>query len=168
MTTFDLATVRGFAADLDSQLDRCDNGEGWGCSGLDAILRHYADSCRRLLLQVREWGQAVFTGREGFRPEVESEWKTRCERLHDRADAKRREAVAKEGGCYFFDGYASLQAALGDLRQLLDGWVTPKLAAGPAARRTAPVAPAVVEEARRRADALPPLPTGWQPAGRVG
>ena len=28
MTTFDLAEVRGFAADLDARLNRCDNGEG--------------------------------------------------------------------------------------------------------------------------------------------
>lgn len=40
MTTFDLADVRRFTADLDARLDQCDNGEGMECTNFDGTLRH--------------------------------------------------------------------------------------------------------------------------------
>ena len=45
MTTFDLAEVRGFTADLDARMNQCDNGEGLECANLDGTLRHYAVLC---------------------------------------------------------------------------------------------------------------------------
>ena len=71
MTTFDLADVRGFAADLDAGMNRCDDGEGKECPTLDDVLRHYAGLCSEFSDQVRRWGDAVFSGRSKFDPEVE-------------------------------------------------------------------------------------------------
>jgi len=39
MTTFDLADVRRFTADLDARMDQCDTGEGMECANLDGTLR---------------------------------------------------------------------------------------------------------------------------------
>ena len=47
--------------------------------------------------------------------------------------AGRRQRV--EGPCYILEGRQTLQSALWDLDRLLRGWVTPKLAVGPSARR---------------------------------
>jgi hypothetical protein len=74
MTTFDLAEVRGFAADLDARMDRCDNGEGTECARLDAALRHYVELCCEFREGVREWWREVFSGRVEFDPEVEQAW----------------------------------------------------------------------------------------------
>ena len=56
MMTFDLAEVRGFAADLDARMCHCDNGEGLECASLDDALRHYATLCCEFRENVREWG----------------------------------------------------------------------------------------------------------------
>jgi hypothetical protein len=166
MTTFDLAEVRGFAADLDARMNRCDNGEGMECANLDDTLRHYATLCCEFREGVRQWGRAVFAGRVAFDPEVERVWLDEGCRLYSRAVetlAYGQKAEA-EGPCYLLDGQAVLQAALWDLYQLLEGWVTPKLAVGPSARQGLALTPAAAEEARRRIDSLPPLPADWQPA----
>jgi hypothetical protein len=164
MTTFDLAEVRGFVTALDSQMERCDNGEGMACANLDDALRHYAALCCELREGVRQWGREVFAGRVAFDPEVERVWRTESTRLYDRAVEMLAYGRKAEIACYHLDGRAALRSALWDLHQLLDGWVTPKLAVGPSARRGRPLGPAAAEDARRRMDALPPLPADWRPA----
>src|SRR5436189_5417802 len=85
MTTFDLAEVRGFAADLEARMDRCDNGEGTECANLDGTLRHYAVLCCEFCEQCREWGRAIFAGQSAFDPEVERLWIDEGVRLYGRA-----------------------------------------------------------------------------------
>jgi hypothetical protein len=163
MTTFDLAEVRGFAADLDARMDRCDNGGGTECATLDAALRHYAELCCEFREGVREWGREVFSGRVEFNPEVDRAWRDEGWRLLGRAmDLWRRSRMAS-GRCSNLDGRALLQSALWDLERLLKGWVTPKLAVGPAARQTQALDSAAIEEVRRRVASLPPLPEDWEP-----
>ena len=70
MTTFDLADVRRFTADLDARMDQCDNGEGMECANLDGTLRQYAVLCCEFCEQVRLWGRAIFYGLAAFDPEV--------------------------------------------------------------------------------------------------
>lgn len=164
MMTFDLAEVRGFAADLDARMYRCDNGEGLECASLNDALRHYATLCCEFRENVREWGRTVFAGRATFDPEVERVWQDEGMRLYYRAVELLAYGRMAEVPCYTLDGQAILQSALWDLNQLLSKWVTPKLAVGPSARQGLVLPPAVLEEVRLRIEALPPLPANWQPS----
>ena len=74
MTTFDLAEVRNFTADLDARMNQCDNGEGMQCANLDGTLHYYAVLCCSFCVQVRHWGRAIFYGQAAFDPEVEKLW----------------------------------------------------------------------------------------------
>lgn len=163
MTTFDLAEVRGFVADLTASLNRCDNGEGLECASLDDELRHYAARCCDFREGVRDWGRAVFAGRVAFDPAVERVWQEEGSRLYDRAWELSGYGRDAEGSCYCLEGQLALQSALWHLDQLLANWVTPKLAVGPAARQEIPLSPADAEDARRRIESLSPLPADWQP-----
>jgi hypothetical protein len=163
MTTFDLAEVRGFAADLDARMNRCDNGEGMECANLDDALRHYATLCYEFREGVRQWGRAVFAGRAAFDPEVERVWLDEGYRLYTRAVGMLVCGQEAEVPCYMLDGQVVLQSALWDLYHLLQNWVTPKLAVGPSARQGLALSPAADEEARRRIESLSPLPSDWQP-----
>lgn len=164
MTTFDLAEVRGFTADLNARMDRCENGEGMECSNLDDTLRHYASLCCDFRDAVRQWGRAVFSGRAAFDPEVEEKWLLEGCLLWNRAKDMLAYGDEAEVPCYVLDGKAALRSALLGVQQLLVEWVTPKLAVGPSARRKLTLKPAVSEEVRRRIASLPPLPPDWQPA----
>jgi hypothetical protein len=164
MTTFDLAEVRNFAADLDARMDRCDNGEGMVCSTLDATLRHYAALCCEFREHVRGWGRAVFAGRVAFDPSVEQVWHDGCSHLARRAFDVLMLGEKAEVPCGELDGKVALAYALLELYRLLDGWVTPQLAVGPSARRGLNLPPAAAEEVRRRLESLPPLPADWEPA----
>ena len=62
-----------------------------------------------------------------------------------------------------FTSHVALHAALWDLQRLLKGWVSPKLAVGPAAKRWRYPEQAATEEGQRRVASLPPLPANWEP-----
>jgi hypothetical protein len=164
MTTFDSAEVRGFTADLDARMDRCDNGEGMECATLDDTLRHYADLSRGFCDQVRRWADAVFAGQVAFDPEVERLWREEGSRLYSRAMEMWKQGQRADGSCFTLEGHLLLQAALWELDRLLKGWVTPKRSVSPAARRGLTLDPVAAEEVRRRIASLPPLPADWQPA----
>jgi hypothetical protein len=164
MTTFDLAEVRDFAADLDAKMTRCDNGEGMECATLSDALQRYAELCCKFIDVVRQWGRAVFTGRAEFDPEVERILKEEGSRLQSRARDLCGRGQRAEGTCYTLEGARFLQAALWELDRLLNPWVSPALAVGPLARRKRPLDLAEVEEARHRVASLPPLPAEWEPA----
>ncbi len=85
MTTFDLAEVRDFTADIDARMDRCDNGEEMECTTEDIALRRYAEFCCELRDGLRRWGQAVFSGRVAFDSEVERDLLDAARRLYSRA-----------------------------------------------------------------------------------
>jgi len=163
MTTFDLVEVRGFAADLDARMTRCQNGEGMECATLDAALRHHASLCCEFTDKVRLWGREVFAGRVAFDPEVESVWLIEGSRLYTRAMEMCAHSQGAGAPCYILEGQDVLLRALWGLYRLLKGWVTPKLAVGPSARQGLVLDPAAAEEARRRVASLPPLPADWKP-----
>ncbi|MCI0680873.1 MAG: hypothetical protein L0Y71_02115 [Gemmataceae bacterium] len=163
MTTFDLAEVRGFAAELGARMDRCDNGEGLECAQIDGTLRHYAVLCCQFCEQVRLWGRAIFSGQAAFDPKVEQVWLDEGMRLLQRASELWAYGQEREGDCFVLEAGASLGAALWRLERLLTGWVTPKLAVGPLARQGAALTPTGAEEVRKRIEALPPLSADWQP-----
>ncbi len=166
MTTFDVAEVGAFAADLTARVDRCDNGEGMECASLDDALRHYAKLCCEFREGVRQWGRAVFAGHAPFDPQVEEVWLDAGIGLYERAVEMQAFGWQAEVPCYELDGRAALDAALRNLDLLLRNWVTPKLAVGPAARQPIDLPAPAAEEVRRRIAALPPLPADWSPATR--
>jgi hypothetical protein len=163
MTTFDLAEVREFAAELDARMDRCDNGEGMECATLDSALSRYADICCEFREEVREWARAVFTGRVDYCLEVERAWLHEGYLLLNRATAMWSHGQNSEGQCFILEGRIFLQAALWGLYRLLSGWVTPKLAVSPLARRVPVSSSLDIDEIHKRIAALPPLPANWQP-----
>ncbi len=164
MTTFDLPEAHGFAADLAAGMDRCDTDEGTECPTLDDVLQTYAQLCREFCDQIRRWGDAVFSGRSHFDPEVERLFKEEGSRLYARAleksnDARQRAAMS----CVPAESHVALDAALWELERLLNGWVTPQLAVGPSAKRWRYPEQAATEEGRRRVESLPPLAADWEP-----
>ena len=163
MTTFDLAEVRSFTADLENRLTRCDNGEGMECATLDAALQHYAEVCYRFAEEVRRWGREVFYGRGSFDPDTEMAWRNEGARLLSRAKAKLAYSHRAEIPCYTLDSKPYLQAALYKLDRLLSMWISPKLAVGPSARLGSSLGASTVAEAQARLSFLQPLPADWQP-----
>ncbi len=163
MPTFDLAEVRGFAADLDARMNKCDNGEGMECANLDGTLQHYAVLCCEFCDRVRQWCRAIFAGAAAFDPEVERIWLDEGIRLYRRASELWAYGQESEGICFVLEGGATLGSALWRLERLLLGWVTPKQAVAPLSRLGVAQNPADVDEAQKRIDSLAPLPEDWQP-----
>ena len=163
MTTFDLADVRRFTADLDARMNQCDNGEGMECTNLDGTLRLYAQLCCEFCERVRQWGRAIFYGQAAFDPEVEKLWLNEGMELYRRASDLWACGREREGDCFVLENGAPLGSALWRLERLLSTWVTPKPAIAPLARHGVALTQATKEEVQKRVDALPPLPADWQP-----
>lgn len=163
MTTFDLAGVRDFTADIMDQMSRCEPAGGMECAKMDALLRRYAELCQDFRGHVREWGHAVFSGRVNFDPEVERLWREEGSRVHSQVTWAWQCGQAAEREGFILEELDGLRAAIDELGRLLQGWVTPGLAVGPAARRWRYPDQAATEEERRRVASLPPLPADWEP-----
>jgi hypothetical protein len=163
MMSYDLAEVRRFTAELDARMDECDNGEGMECANLDGTLRHYAVLCREFSERVRQWGRAIFYRQAAFDPEVEKLWLEEGIELYRRASGLWAYGQEMHGECFVLQNGAALGSALWRLERLLCAWVTPKPAIAPLARHGVAQNDAAKEEARKRVEALPPLPADWQP-----
>ena len=163
MTTFDLAEVRAFTADLDARMKECESGEGMQCANLDDTLRHYAELCCRFSEGVRQWGLAIFYGRVAFDPEVETLLFGGADELYHRASQMWEYGQGLQGECFVLENGAALGSALWRLDRLLSAWVTPKPATAPLARNGFQLAPNAKDEVQRRVDTLPPLPVDWRP-----
>lgn len=168
MTTYDLAEVRFFTADVDARMNRCDNGEGMECANLDGTLRQYAILCCEFHEQVRRWGRAIFYGQAAFDPAVENLWLSEGQELFRRASQLWDHGQEMEGECFVLESGAALGSALWRLERLLNAWVTPRPAVAPLARYGIPMTPAAKEEAQKRIAALPPLAADWQPSNPRG
>jgi hypothetical protein len=163
VATFDLAEVRTFTAGINAKLDSCDNGEGMECANLDSTLRQYAVLCCEFCEEVRRWGRAIFYGQASFDPEVENAWLSEGTALYSRASNLWAYGQEMKGECFVLENGAALGSSLWRLERLLVAWVTPKPAIAPLARHGLALTPAAKEEMQKRVDALPPLPTNWQP-----
>ena len=163
MITFDLDEVRAFTAGLRAEVTRCDNGEGMVCATLDATLLHYAELCCKFDGAARQWARAVFTGRVPYDAEVDVALQEHGRWLLHQALETWQHGQRSEVPCYELAGYTILQAVLFDLYRLLKGWVTPKLAVGPAARQATKLDSVATDEIRERIASLPPLPADWLP-----
>lgn len=165
MTTFDLAQVQEFASAINAQLDRCDHGEGAQCATIEAALNLYADCCCQFVDKVRQWARDVFTGKVAFNLKTEQSWKLELTKLYERARSLAEFARRAEFKCWQLDEQKKLDAAIWHLERLINGWVTPKLAVGPSARRK--LDGNAIAEARRRIASLTPLPPNWEPEDPV-
>ncbi len=163
MLTFDLVEVRGFVADLDARMMRCQNGEGMECVTLDSALLYHAGLCREFSNMVRQWGRKVFAGHVAFDPEVEMAWLREGHRLYNRAMEMHALGQTAEVPCFILEGKNLLLPALWDLYRLLKEWVTPKLAVGPSSRQGLALDIPAAEEVRQKVASLAPLPADWQP-----
>ncbi len=165
MTKFDLDEIRTFTADVDARMTRCDNGEGMECATLDAKLRHYAQLCWDVRSTVRAWWEAVFSGRVACDPDVNKALYDKADQLYERAsDLLIFNEAQAVGPCAPCDGHAVLGSALWWLKHLLDHWIIPKKAVGPAARHVPNPDQAALAETKRAIESLPGLPADWQPA----
>lgn len=167
MTSFDLAEVRSFAADLDDRFERFHQGKGRAPIRHEEMLRHFTVLCREFHEEVRAWGRAVFSGQVSFDEEVERVWREEGLRLHRRAvevlSSKKKAANAPT----LREASEQLQAILLDLHRLLLDWVRPQLAVGPAARANGSLNDEIVSKARKTLEKLPGLPPTWEPADPV-
>lgn len=155
MMTFNVVEVRGLTAGITARMpDLSMPMEGMEYARMDAILRGYAGLCREFCGHVRNWGNDVFSGRLEFDPEVERLWQVGGSDVHRRATwALQCGLVAEEEG-NLLEELASPRDAVDDLGRLLERWVTPKLAVGPAARRWRYPDQAATEEEQRQVASL--------------
>lgn len=163
MITFDLTEVHRFTSDLGVRMDRCLSGEGMECATLDEAFGHYARLCGEFIEGVRRWGDAVFSGRAGFDPEVERVLREEGHQLHGRAVELLGRGPRVGGTSSPPGGQQALRSALWDLDRLLRGWVTPRPSSGPSARRRLRPGQAATEEELRQVAAHPHLPADWEP-----
>ena len=164
MTSFDLAEVRKFTANLTLRMKQCENGEGIECATLEDSLRHHARLCCELRDRIRDWGRSVFTGKVAFDPEVQRVWLDEGFELYYRAKESLIYGEIAEVPCYVLEGKSILQSALWELGLLLENWVSPSLSVSPSARQGLAVNPEVLQEARTRVSNLPLLPPDWRPS----
>lgn len=167
MTTFDLAEVGKFVADLEARMEECDNGEGMECATLEAILRHYANLCCEYRDNVRRWGRGVFSGKVAFDPQVEQIWKMEGRKLFDRALQISVYGQKAQVPCYILDEQSALQSAVWGLHRLLFPWIAPKLAVSPSARQGLGADPEAIQDAREIVASLPALPADWRPDHQI-
>jgi hypothetical protein len=153
--------VRRFTEDLSDRIRRCDNGEGMMCSTLDEGIKHYAQLCHDLRQVVDEWARAIFTGQVSFDPEVEALLRTHLSVLLGRAERIAAHGRAMVGECVELEGLNFLHYHIADLNYLMENWVSPRLAVGPAPR--VPIPEAAEKEIRGGLQALAPLPNDWRP-----
>jgi hypothetical protein len=156
MKTFDYEQVRAVLSPLKAKLQDCAHGEGNRCETLDNHLDCCARICTEVYTAVVAWAQDVFAGRVAFDPEAETLWRAEVTQIYAQAKRAWRAGKRAEVPCWDLPGQSRLEAVLWHLNDLLDGWVTPKLAASPSARVTVRPDDAESATVRRQLAELPP------------
>jgi hypothetical protein len=94
-------------------------------------------------------------------PQVEALWKEHIASLLKRVGETAAYGRVLHEQCYELEGLDQLHYQIASLTYLLNNWVSPKLAVGPAPR--VHLSDAVREEAIENLKKLSPLPPDWQP-----
>jgi hypothetical protein len=163
MEVCDYKKVFDIAAELNKRVSQCESGQGEMCDTIDNKLSHLSDIYLAFVDTVREWGRGVFSGRVVFDAEAEQLFKSQLLYLYNRAQSFLAAGKQSEQLCGALNGVRQMEAALGSIHLLLQGWVTPAPSIAPSPRITAFTDHDSVDEARRRIQALPALPHDWKP-----
>jgi hypothetical protein len=159
--TLDLIDARRFTDELSDRLRRCDNGEGMICSNLEESISHYIQVCDDLRDYINAWARAIFAGQIAFDAQAETLLNRISQQVLRRAKSLAAQGRTMEEDCFDLGRLDALHYHIADFDYLLENWVSPRLAVGPAARVKLP--DAAVEQAAQRVKELPPLPVDWQP-----
>ena len=160
MTTFDLAAVQSFVADLDARMTPVATTTTTPAPpDRDGMLRDHAALCHEFVEEIRAWGQAVFTGRIGFEEPVEVVFRAEGARLAARAATLQGDMALTEDPILIED----FRENVARLNKFLDQWIRPQLAVSPGPRSWMHITPEMAETIRRRVAELPPLPADWLP-----
>jgi len=163
MTTFDLVQIQEFVAHLDSRMGPGLNGASESHAALATALRDHAELCHEFIEKVLEWRRAIFSGRIDFDPAVESVVRAEGTRLSARAEELQDLVAEAKAANVRLEGSDTFQTNVDRMNRLFNPWLRPQLAVGPGPRHWRHVTPEMIEEARRRIEALPPLPADWLP-----
>lgn len=152
----DLPAAHRFAEALNERLRLCDNGEGMVCATLDQSINFHVKICQELLNGVGQWARSVFTGQIAFDAEVEKLLKSEIQLLLERGKKVAANGRMVNGQCYELRGLSALHYHIADFDYLLENWVAPQLAVGPAPRVKLPAAAVQQIAERLERSSVPP------------
>jgi hypothetical protein len=158
---FDMPAVRRFTADTSDRIHRDEAGEGTSSNDLAERITCHAQACDEFRAFLSEWAQAVFSGRVAFDPEIEDLLKREGTQLLRRAKSLAAHGRAIHGMTHDLAELKDFHGSIAALDYLLDNWVTPRLAVGPAPRVI--LSDSTVKEIRENLGKLTPLPADWPP-----
>lgn len=159
LTTFDIADVRRFAQEVETERSECDGSDF--CSDLDQHITCLSRVCARWHEAVTDWAQAVFRGEIEFDREVEELLQTELRSAANRSRHHVKHGREVKNECHDLEMLDYLDAMVQWFDHLLANWVSPRRSVMPAPRVKIPEATASEIEANARG--LPPLPPGWRP-----
>ncbi len=134
MKLYDYQQVNSVLGPLRARFADCAHGEGSQCVTLDKNLECCADICFAVANALRQWAREVFTGEVLFDSQTENQWRAEAGKILSEAIRLWQLGHKAELPCHELPGQNKLASALWELHWLLDKWVSPKLAVGPAAR----------------------------------
>ena len=160
MTTFDLPSVRRFAAEVSKRAAECSENDEF-CSDLDHHIQCLAAECWAWIDAVKRWASAVYFGRAVFDSDVEALFRSEISRIADKArpHAQHGREVFRE--CFSLARLDDLENYVAELDFLTANWVSPKPAVLVGGRAEMPAE--VAQSLEPRVQELPPLPAGWLP-----
>lgn len=162
MHTYDVETVRRFAAEIATHLKGCNEGDF--CSDLNRHLHCLADETIFWLIGVKDWATKVYRGEVLFDAEAEAEFKAQLERVALKSRPHIQHATEVRNECYDFGRLDELARTVSQIESMLKNWVRPTLSVMPGPRVKLPAE--VAKEISVNAAVLPPLPHGWHPKDR--
>jgi hypothetical protein len=161
LATFDVTAVRHFTEELNERLRVCDTGEGMVCSTLDDSITFHVKLCEEFWTGINQWARAVFTGKIKLDLDVEEIFKSEAQKLLEHAKPVAARGRAMNWQCYELAGLNALHFHIVGLDYLLENWVSPKSAVGPAPR--VQLTDATTDQVIQHLARLAPLPSDWHP-----
>ncbi len=161
LTTYDIASVRRFANEVEDRQSTC-SGKSSFCSDLDRHLQCLAEVCQEWLAATKAWAVSVFRGESEFDAQVESAFK---DGLRDSANRSRPHLThgwEVKSACNNLQALSKLDGLVAEIDAMLEKWVQPKLSvtASPRIGVTEEVAALIAE----KVSDLPELPPDWKPS----
>jgi hypothetical protein len=128
-----LTEVLDYCKNSTTLLDQCDLSEETSRTTIEAKISTYTEECQDFQKRIREWARAVFAGQEHFDEAIEKVWQAEGWKLYRRVKSFTLE-LRDDQAVGTLIGVDLLTQAQEELRTILEHWVRPQLAVGPAAR----------------------------------